>query len=132
MTTALHHNKDVVARGGVLLTELDSLCTSFLYAVLVTDDGFEVASVAGSDHERLASMVSSLQALAEGVAEELKIGTSEYVVLATEDGHVIQLRIPRQQLVLSAVFNKSETLGKVLSASKSTAEQIAVMVEASK
>jgi uncharacterized protein len=127
MTTALHHNDVLIARGGALLTQLDSLCTSFLYAVLVTDDGFEVASVSGSDHERLASMVSSLQALAEGVAEELKIGKSEYVVLATEQGHVIQLRIAGQELVLSAVFNQSETLGKVLSASKSTAEQIAAV-----
>jgi predicted regulator of Ras-like GTPase activity (Roadblock/LC7/MglB family) len=130
MTTALHHNETLIARARVLIAELDSVCTSFLYAVVVTDDGFEVASVSGSDHERLASMVSSLQALAEGVAEELKIGKSEYVVLATEQGHVIQLRIPRQQLVLSAVFNQSETLGKVLSASKSTAEQIGAVAAA--
>lgn len=130
MTTALHHNDALITRASALLTELDSICTSFLYAVLVTDDGFQVASVSGSDHERLASMVSSLQALAEGVAEELKIGASEYVVLATAQGHVIQLRIPRQQLVLSAVFNQSETLGKVLSASKSTAEQIGAVAAA--
>jgi predicted regulator of Ras-like GTPase activity (Roadblock/LC7/MglB family) len=70
-------------------------------------------------------MASSVQALSEAVARELEIGGAPYVIIASEAGHVIQLRVPGQELVLAALFDADETLGKALSTSRLAAEKLA-------
>jgi uncharacterized protein len=122
-----HMDADVIAQGVLVLEEMNELCTSLVYAALLTDDGFEIAHLAGSriTDGRFAGMASSLQALSEAVARELHIGDSEYVIIAAKQGYVIQLRVPDQEIVLGALFDSDETLGKALSISRLSAEKMA-------
>lgn len=121
-----HKNPVIVRLGSDALHEMTELASSLRYATVLTDDGFEVVSVPTHKADgRLASMASSIQALSEAVARELDIGTGQYVILASENGHVIQLRVPGHELVLAALFDADETLGKALSTSRIAAEKLA-------
>ena len=123
---AAHKDPTVVALGTEALRAITELSSSLRHATLLTDDGFEVVSVpAHAADGRLASMASSIQALTEGVAGELGIGPSQYVIIASEAGHVIQLRVPGHELVLAALFDSAETLGKALSTSRIAADRLA-------
>jgi len=77
---------------------------------------------------RLASMASSIQALSEAVTRELGIGDSRSVTIASDHGHVVQLRVPGHPLVLAALFDDDETLGKALALTRRSAEKIALHV----
>jgi predicted regulator of Ras-like GTPase activity (Roadblock/LC7/MglB family) len=93
---------------------------------VLTDDGFEVVSVPTHTQDgKLSSMASSVQALSEAVARELVLGPAPYVIIASEAGHLIQLRVPGHELVLAALFDADETLGKALSVSRRAAEKLA-------
>lgn len=125
--TAAHKDPELIERGRDALRALKDTCPSLVFASLVTDDGFEVVSVPAShDEGRLASMSSSVQALADAVGQELAVGDSDYVIIASQGGHMIQRRVPGHTLVLAALFDHAETLGKALSVSRLTAERLAV------
>jgi len=130
MSVALHKDPDIIERGAALLGDMKDICRSLVYAALLTDDGFEVVRLANveSDGGRFASMASSMQALSEAVARELRIGPSQYTIIASEHGHVVQLRVPDHPLVLSALFDDDETLGKALAVSRQTAEKVAAIL----
>jgi predicted regulator of Ras-like GTPase activity (Roadblock/LC7/MglB family) len=129
--TALHQDASVVAWGTAALRELTGHSSALRRATLLTDDGFEVASVpAQAPDGRLASMASSIQALTEGVAHELAIGSSQFVMIASDSGHVIQLRVPGQGLVLAAVFDADGGLAPALSASRIAAERLGAALAA--
>lgn len=127
----MHRDPAVIARGDAVLRELRDHSRSLVYAALLTDDGFEVvhlpAARAGdsSADGRLASMASSIQALSEAVARELGIGDTRAVMIASDDGHVVQLRVPGQPLVLAAVFDDDEAIAKALVLCRRSAEQVA-------
>ena len=124
--TAVHKNPTLIEHGRYALQSLKETCPSLVFASLVTDDGFEVVSFPEShDDGRLASMSSSVQALADAVGQELSVGDSDYVVIASQGGHMIQRRVPGHTLVLAALFDHAETLGKALSVSRVTAERLA-------
>lgn len=122
-----HKDRTLVERGRQILEEMTDLCNSLVYASMLTDDGFEIVHHAGHTRadSRFASMTSSIQALSEAVARELAIGSSEYVIIAADEGYVIQRRVPGQPIVLAALFGNEETLGKALSISKISAEKMA-------
>jgi predicted regulator of Ras-like GTPase activity (Roadblock/LC7/MglB family) len=130
MSAILHKDERVIERGAELLAHMKDLCSSLIYAVLLTDDGFEVVRLArtATDGGRFASMASSMQALSEAVARELHIGSAQYTIIASESGHVVQLRVPEHPLVISALFDNDETLGKALAISRQTAEKMASML----
>ena len=122
---AAHKDPALIAHGHAALTHLKDTCPSLVFASLVTDDGFEVASWPSSyDGGQLASMSSSVQALADAVGNELAVGDSDYVIIASHGGHTIQRRVPHHPLVLAALFDHAETLGKALSVSRVTAERL--------
>lgn len=130
MSLAPHQDPAVVELGRVELTALRESASSLLTASLLTDDGFEVVRVAdptteAADGARFASMASSIQALSEAVARELTMGSGEYVIIAAERGHLIQMRIPGSTIVLAALFGTDEMLGKALTVSRRTATRIA-------
>jgi predicted regulator of Ras-like GTPase activity (Roadblock/LC7/MglB family) len=127
VSTALHKDPAVIEHGAALLAGMKDVCPSLLYAALLTDDGFEVVRLARTDRDggRFASMASSMQALSDAVARELSIGMSEYTIIASASGHVVQLRVPGHALVLSSLFDDDETLGKALAISRQTAERMA-------
>lgn len=126
LTAAPHRNPVIRAAGNDVLSEMREVCTSLVYAALVTDDGFEVVRLSGArmDSGRFASMASSMQALGDAVARELRMGESQYIIIASDNGHVIQLRVPEHSLVLSALFDDEETLGKALATSRSAATRL--------
>ena len=120
MSTKIHRDPQIIASGTTVLEQMRDVCPSLIYAALLTDDGFEVVRLpdAPTDGNRFASMASSMQALCDAVARELSMGTSHYIVIASDDGYVIQLRVPENPIVLSALFGNDETVGKALSISR--------------
>jgi uncharacterized protein len=122
---ALHKDPFVIELATTALHDLTDLAHSVRYAAVLTEDGFEVDGLPAYEDDRLSSMASSIQALSEAVARELAIGSAQYVIIAAEAGHVIQLRVPGQQLVLAAVFDLDETLGKALATARIAAERFA-------
>ncbi|MEO5919537.1 MAG: roadblock/LC7 domain-containing protein [Pseudolysinimonas sp.] len=113
-----------------LLAEMKEVAGSLTYAALLTDDGFDVARIpAKADGTRFAGMASSMQALGDAVTHELKIGDSEYIIIASGKGHVVQLRVPGQELVLSALYDNDATVGYALAVTRSFAEKMAALIK---
>jgi predicted regulator of Ras-like GTPase activity (Roadblock/LC7/MglB family) len=126
MSTGLHLKPEVVQTATALLGDMKAAASSLMYAALLTDDGFDVARFpVESNGERFAGMASSMQALGDAVAHELKIGESEYIIIASGTGHVVQLRVPAHELVLSALFDNDATVGHALAITRSFAQKTA-------
>lgn len=126
MSTGLHLKPDVVEAATTLLGDMKIAASSLMYAALLTDDGFDVARFpVKTDGERFAGMASSMQALGDAVTHELNIGDSEYIIIASGTGHVVQLRVPAQELVLSALFDNDATVGHALAITRSFAQRMA-------
>ena len=128
--SGLHREQPVIDACTAALAELRDVTPSMLFAAVITDDGFEVTHVGGNavDSGRLASMTSSVQGLGDAVARELAMGGNEYVVIALESGHMLQLRIPGQPLILAAVFDNHELLGKALGVSRSAVQRLSTLL----
>ena len=98
-------------------------------AAIVTGDGFEIASILrnGISVEKLAAMVSSLLALSEAVASEMGKDRCQYVIVDTESGALVTLRIPaeRHELLMSVLCGNTATLGAVLYAARDCAHALA-------
>jgi predicted regulator of Ras-like GTPase activity (Roadblock/LC7/MglB family) len=120
----------VVKAASALLDDMKNASSSLTYAALLTDDGFDVARLPGQiDGARFAGMASSMQALGDAVAHELAIGTGEYIIIASGKGYVVQLRVPGQELVLSALFDNDATIGTALSVARSFAQKMADLLK---
>ena len=129
MSPGLHTKPAVVKAASGLLTEMQGASASLTYAALLTDDGFDVARLPGeTDGTRFAGMASSMQALGDAVTHELKIGASEYIIIASGKGHVVQLRVPNQELVLSALFDNDATVGHALAVTRIFAQKMAELL----
>jgi uncharacterized protein len=130
MTTSPQNDPAVVEAASALLTEMKGVSVSLVYAAFLSDDGFDVARLPSrvTDGPRFASMASSMQALSDAVAHELKIGTSEYLIIASGTGYVIQLRVPGQVLVLSALFDNDATVGAALALTRTYAAKMAAVM----
>jgi uncharacterized protein len=125
VSVALHKKPAVVKAASTLLDEMKDVASSLVYAALLTDDGFDVARLPGqTDGARFAGMASSMQALGDAVTHELKIGASEYIIIASGKGYVVQLRVPGHELVLSALFDNDATIGSALAISRSYAQKM--------
>ena len=129
--TSLHREPRAIAIGERALAELRELAPSLVFAAIVSDDGFELAHAPQNsiDVGRFGSMTSSVQALSDAVTRELSIGSSGYVVIAAEAGHVLQMRVPGYPLILAALFDTHEMLGKALSSSRRCAERLVALLE---
>ena len=128
--TGLHTKPAVVKAASALLDDMKNASSSLSYAAFLTDDGFDVARLPGqTDGTRFAGMASSMQALGDAVAQELKIGDSDYLIIASRKGHVIQLRVPGQELVLSALFDNDATVGHALAIARTFAERMAGLLK---
>ena len=129
MSPGLHTKPAVVKAASGLLADMQGASASLTYAALLTDDGFDVARLPGeTDGTRFASMASSMQALGDAVTHELKIGASEYIIIASGKGHVVQLRVPNQELVLSALFDNDATVGHALAVARTFAQKMAELL----
>ncbi len=98
-------------------------------AAVVTGDGFEVASVLHADLsvEKLAAMTSSLLALSEAVASEMGMSRCRYVIVDTESGAVVTLRVPTRghDLLMCVLCGDGVSLGSVLYAARDSARALA-------
>ena len=132
MSLAPHLDPTVVELGRRALLDLGEVSRSLVYGSFLTDDGFEIVHEPDgvADANRFAGMASSIQALSEAVAREVRLGTSEYVIIAAAQGHVIQLRVAGQPIVLGALFDDDETLGKALAVARRCAQQMAAALDA--
>ena len=120
MSKAAHANPEIVSAAEAILAEMKSITSSLDYAALLTDDGFDVARLPGAtDGARFASMASSMQALGDAVTHELRIGDSEYIIITSGKGYVVQLRVPGHPMVLSALFDNEATIGSSLGIARS-------------
>ena len=119
---------------------LSALCTATLEqlvsqtpgietAAIVTGDGFEVASVVRDDVsvEKLAAMVSSLLALSEAVTAELRMSRCRDVIIDTESGAVVTLRVPSHghDLLMCVRCKQTVSLGTVLFAARDCVQGLA-------
>ncbi len=103
-------------------------------ASVVSGDGFEVASLMRDEisGDKLAAMASSLLALSEAVVQELRMDGCRNIIIESERGSVVSLRIPasEHELLLCVLCNDSASLGAVLFAARSTAQGIGMSLEA--
>ncbi len=119
----VHQQQNVRDLCATALVKLKASCSSLTFAVVVSDDGFDVALI--GDHVqqggRLGSMTSSMQALGDAVTREMKLGDCDHILLETKTGHIIQRRIAGLPLVLCAVFDHHETVGRAIFATNDCA-----------
>ncbi|AYF97038.1 roadblock/LC7 domain-containing protein [Protaetiibacter intestinalis] len=106
-TVALHHDARVIAATETVLARLAARNSGLRIAVVLTEDGFEVARSAGlpDGTARLASMGSTLQLLSEAVIRELQLDAPAQVTVAGARGSVIVRRVGTLPLALIAVFS---------------------------
>ena len=97
-------------------------------ASVVSGDGFEVASVlrGGVAGDKLAAMASSLLALSEAVVRELRMPACRNVIIESEQGSVVTMRIPvtHRELLISVLCSDAASLGSVLFAARTTAQML--------
>lgn len=127
MSTALHHDEQVIAIAKDVLADIARRSSSLTYASILTDDGFEVASQHGlvaRNGGRFASIASSLQALGEAAVRELQLGGSSSVLVSSDQGHIVQVRVQDSTLVLAALFGTGETLGHALATTRHGAAEL--------
>jgi uncharacterized protein len=122
----LHQQEPVREVCAAALQQLGRDCPSMTFAVMVSDDGFEVASAGSHAQEggRLASMTSSMQALGDAVAREMKLKACDHILLESINGHILQRRIPNHELVLCAVFDHHELVGRAVFATAECASTV--------
>jgi predicted regulator of Ras-like GTPase activity (Roadblock/LC7/MglB family) len=87
------------------------------FAVLTSEDGFEIAAYRGAEtSRRIAAMSSSLQALSEAIAREAGLGGSNSLIIEADGGTILVLGIAATspRLSLAVVAKKGETLGTLL------------------
>lgn len=98
-------------------------------AAIVSGDGFEVASQLHENMSpsRIAAMTSSLHALAIAASAELTLGANRSVVVESELGTLVVLRVPSAQseLLLAVIARSSSVLGAVLYAARRCVDTIA-------
>lgn len=127
MKKPVHQQKNIRDLCQVALVKLKATCSSLTFAVVVSDDGFDVAAL--GDHVqqggRLGSMTSSMQALGDAVTREMKLGDCDHILLETKTGHIIQRRIAGLPLVLCAVFDHHEPVGRAIFATNDCASSAA-------
>lgn len=101
-------HRDPVVVGAVedALARLQRRCPAVAIAVVLTDDGFEIARTAQSSEGagRLASMASSLQALGEAIARELTLGAPRHLLIDAAEGAVLLRRVEGHPFALVAVI----------------------------
>jgi uncharacterized protein len=130
MSPGLHTKPAVVKAASALLDDMKDAASSLTYAALLTDDGFDVARLPGqTDGARFAGMASSMQALGDAVTHELKIGSSEYIIIASGKGYVVQLRVPGHELVLSALWDNDATIGNALAITRAFGQKMADLLK---
>lgn len=114
------------------LEDLGAAHAGIKLAVLTSEDGFEVASYRASGTAgRIAAMSSSLQALAQAIAQEAGLLGCRSLVIEAGTGNVVLVGVEATspRITLAIVASGSETLGTVLWATRNCCRQIEQVVK---
>lgn len=124
---APQNDSDIISAAREVLANFKQHSSSLSYASVLTDDGFEVASEQGmavANGGRFASIASSLQALGEAAVRELHLGGASSVLVFSDHGHIVQVRVEGSTLVLAALFGSGETIGHALALARRAASDL--------
>lgn len=113
---AYHKDDNFCTACAIELETLADRCKGLQSAAIVSSDGFVVSTYGElkDGGNRLGSMTSSMQALAEAVHEELAMGDNEYITLKSTSGNLVMSRIQNYPLVITALFNDRDTAGHAI------------------
>ncbi len=123
---AYHKDEEFCQACNLELESLANRTKGLKSAAIVSSDGF-VVSMFGQLKDggnRLGSMTSSMQALAEAVHEELSMGDNEYITFKSTDGNLVMSRVKNLPLVITALFNDRETVGHAIFSINQTVDHI--------
>ncbi|MEZ5592914.1 MAG: roadblock/LC7 domain-containing protein [Gammaproteobacteria bacterium] len=97
--------------------------------ILSTIDGNALEQVLKRDisADRIATMNSSLLALAETLTQETQQQQNRFVILENSDGRIVSLRVNRT-LLMTAISYHDSNLGMVLKISQNTANTLASLI----
>ncbi|QEO09686.1 roadblock/LC7 domain-containing protein [Protaetiibacter larvae] len=100
-----HRDPRIVDAVTAALARLGARCPAVEVAVVLTDDGFQIARhpTDAQGAGRLASMASALQALGEAIARELALGEQRHVLIDAAEGGVLLRRVEGWPFALVAV-----------------------------
>ena len=104
-------------------------CKGVYGVILSSIDGNALLQVLERDlsADRLATMNSSILALAETMARESRQQQCRFVILENSNGRLVSLRV-NQTLLMTCISNKESNLGMVLNISQRTAIALAEVV----
>lgn len=123
----MHRDPVVIDAAQECLEQMRASMPSLIGAMLLTDDGFEIARTPAKPRtavdvpetettsRRLASLASSMQALSDAIVRELRIGDQRLSLIETERGRIVFRRIPEHPIVLAAMMHDDTTLGQGMS-----------------
>ncbi|MCK0152172.1 roadblock/LC7 domain-containing protein [Alcanivorax sp. S6407] len=98
-------------------------------AVLLTNDGFQVASLHLNDESasKLAAMGSSLAAIGQAIAKEASLKECSRMIVESESGvvTVMEVRGVSPPMSLAVIANDASVLGQLLWASKECCRSLA-------
>lgn len=128
MNTAKNaYSSEVLVRATKLLNALDANVSGIVAAVLLSTDGFEIASIKVSSESasRLAAMGSSLAAISVSIAQEGGLSDSYRLMLESSDGVISVSRIKANpELALVVIVDDPATLGKLAWATKACSQHL--------
>lgn len=107
------------------INDMFDVCNDIYGAVISSVDGHLVLDVVKQElsTKKISAMTSSLMALGETVSKESDQGVCQYVSVVNEHGRIMVLRVG-DTLTLTTLSNQDSNLGMVLSASRTTADEI--------
>ena len=134
MTTPFRLEQTAILAAQTQLTALQQSCQEITFAVLLSEDGFEVAAL-DMDHartSRLAAMGSSLAAISSAIALEAGISACRRLIVESDEGVVAVMKVPdcKPPMILAVVCSDPTKLGQLIwSARQCCAELSKVLIQ---
>jgi hypothetical protein len=110
-----------------LLEDMHAACHDIQLSMIVTQDGFTMATMGGiaaADGERVGALSAGLLALCRNTARELDRGEMEQVLLRGGEGYLL-LRLAGPRAMLAVIARPDANLGMVLLDTERAAEAVA-------
>lgn len=118
LENAPHRDPEVIEHSRTALLAIQNATPYNLFAIVATEDGFEVTSIAKTipltDDGKVAAMVSSISSLSDAISDALDIKEGEYVIISGKKGTLVVRKLFQSPLVIAGVFDIQESLGKAI------------------
>lgn len=108
-----------------VFAEMMESCGGITTLVVSTVDGHALTSYHNEaiDESRMAAMTSSLLAIAESLAKEVKHSVCQHIIVQNSDGVIVTQRLGKS-LVLTAIAGQKTNLGMLHSVTRAGVEKI--------